>query len=299
MFIKVDTNIDFIKSRFLSIPLCFAMVIVTMILLFVKGVNYGIDFKGGIVMELKTAEKDQTAALRTKFKDMKIGETSIQEFGSGNDYLVKIEAPNGGEEEINAIVNKVKTTLGGSVSYRRVETIGPKVGSELIKQSTWAVVCALLLILLYVWLRYEWEFSLSSVLALFSDCCIILLFYAVCHRYEFNMNSIIAILMTAGYSVNDKVVVFDRISENLEKFGKSKDFDLGKLINRSLNEVLSRTILSSSTTIVALIPLYFLGGEVISSFSLPMIIGILFGTFSSIFVASPLLLFMGYKVRNA
>lgn len=298
MFIKANTNIDFIKQRFITIGGSFAIVILTFILLFTRGLNYGIDFKGGIVMELKTEQTGQTSALREKFKSMEVGETIIQEFGSGNDYLVKIEAPKGGEKEITAIVNKVKATLGPDVSYRRVETIGPKVGSELISQSLWAVICALFLIFLYVWVRYEWQFSLSTTIALICDCVMILTFYVLFHRYEFNMNSIIAILMTAGYSVNDKVVVFDRIGENLAKYGRAKDFDLGVLINKSLNEVLTRTVLSSSTTIVALIPLYLLGGEVISSFSLPMIIGIVFGTFSSIFVASPLLLFTGYKVRE-
>lgn len=298
MFIKSNTNIDFIKTRFITISGTLLMVVMSIVLLAMRGLNYGIDFKGGIVMEIKTSQPNQTSELREKFKNMNIGECTIQEFGSNYDYLVKIEAPEGGETEITRIVNTVKDTLGQDVTYRRIETIGPKVGSELISQSFWAVVCALFLIFLYVWVRYEWQFSLATTIALISDCMVIVFFYAVFHRYEFNMNSIIAILMTAGYSVNDKVVVFDRISENLTKYGRAKDFDLGVLINRSLNEVLSRTILSSSTTIIALVPLYLLGGEVISSFSLPMIIGILFGTFSSIFMASPLLLLTGYKVKE-
>lgn len=298
MFIKIDTKIDFIKNKAMTIGLSFLMVLSTIVLLATRGLNYGIDFKGGIVMELQTKDEGRIGDLREKFRQMQVGDTSIQEFGTVRDYMVKIEAPEGGEKAITEIVQKVKTTLGEDVSYRRIETIGPKVGSELISQSTWAVVCALFLILLYVWIRYEWEFSLSSILALICDCFVILFFYTIFHGYEFNMNSIIAILMTAGYSVNDKVVVFDRIGENLAKYGHTTTFDLGKTINQSLNEVLSRTILSSFTTVLALIPLYLFGGEVISAFSLPMILGIVFGTFSSIFVASPLLLYMGYKVRE-
>lgn len=298
MLIKIDTKIDFVGKRFISWAICAIVFFGTILSLCTRGLSYGIDFKGGILMEITTKESNQLSKLRNVFSTMNIGDVSLQEFGSDKDLLIRIEAPEGGETAINKVVSKVKSTLGDDVSYRRIETIGPKVGSELIMQSFWAVFFSMLAILLYIWVRYEWQFALASIIALICDCMVILGFYSVFKGYEFTINSIVAILMTAGYSVNDKVVVFDRINEDLRDFGRAKDFNLASLINNSLNCVLSRTILTSLATIICLLPLYLLGGDVIAAFSLPMIIGIVFGTFTSIYFASTLVLVIGYKVKR-
>ena len=291
--IPYGTNFDIVgKSKYMLTIACIA-IIVCLGSVFFKGLNYGIDFQGGYIFEVKMPENFKLNDVREKLNGIGLGEVSIQQFGSPNELSIKLEA--GKDENAQIAVQKVKDALGDGVIYNKVETVGPKVGEELVSNAVKAVGFALLAMLAYIIVRFEWQFGLCAIAALFHDCCIIFGLFSL-FPLEFAETSITAILLTASYSINDTVVIFDRIRENLKRY---KNLDIKDLVNQSLNETLSRTTLTAMTTVLAVLALCLFGGKVIAAFSLPILIGIVIGTFSSIFVASPLLTFLKIKPKYA
>jgi preprotein translocase SecF subunit len=288
-----DTKIDFVAKR--KFVFLFSIIVtLTSILAFAfHGLNFGVDFRGGFVMEIRTQEKADLGALREKLNKLNIGEISLQEFGSDRDVMIRMPSSGESQQEQNAAVDKVKATLGDNVEYRKVEKIGPKIGKELVHDATLAVIISLLAILMYVWIRFEWQFSICGVIALAHDCIVLMGLYSICHYFEFNVNSIVALLMTACYSIHDTVVIFDRIRENMSAY---RSLSVVELLNKSINETLSRTVLTSLTTVLSLLALCLFGGKVIFDFCFPILFGLMFGTFSSICLAAPLLLFTGIRV---
>ncbi len=291
--IPYGTKFDIIgKSKYMftiaiiAIVTCFAFIIF-------KGMNYGIDFKGGYIFEVKMPSEPDIQSLRDKLGSLNLGEVAIQQFGAKEDLMIKLEKPEEGKNQALAI-KKVKDTLGKGVVYKKVETVGPKVGSELVSNAIKAVTFALIAMLIYIAIRFEWQFGVCAVVALFHDCAIIFGMFSI-FPLEFSETSITAVLLTASYSINDTVVIFDRVRENLKRFRK---MDLKDLINLSLNETLSRTTLTATTTILAVLSLYLFGGKIIAALALPIMVGIMVGTFSSIFIASPLLMYLNIKRDN-
>lgn len=291
-FIPHDTNVDFVKLRYVTFTISILIIIASLAGFMTKGLNYGIDFLGGYIFEVRMSEKPDTAQLRQKLSELGMGEVSIQEFGQNNDLLIRVEAKEGDASDKQAqVIEKVKGSLGSAADFRKTETVGPKVGGELIQNAVKAVAFALIAMLLYIIVRFEWQFGVCAIIALLHDCVIIMGLFSLL-PFEFNETAIITVLLTAGYSINDTIVIFDRIRENIRKY---KRMDLPTLLNRSINETLSRTILTGTTTLLALTALYFWGGKIISGFSLPIIIGVIFGSASSIFLAAPLLLYLNIK----
>jgi preprotein translocase subunit SecF len=259
-----------------------------------KGLNYSIDFKGGYIFEVRMPPGDiNVQDLRGKLGALGLGEVSLQQFGTKDELLIRLGKSEEGEGQAVAI-QKVKDTLGAGVVYKRVETVGPKVGSELVDNAIKAVTYALIAMLCYIAIRFEWQFGICAIAALVHDCAIIFGMFSI-FPLEFSETSITAVLLTASYSINDTVVIFDRIRENLKKYRR---MELKDLINQSLNETLSRTTLTAVTTLLAILALYLFGGNVIATFALPIMVGLVVGTFSSIFIASPLLMFLQIKRYN-
>jgi preprotein translocase SecF subunit len=261
-------------------------------LFFTAGLNYGIDFKGGTLIEVRNKSGPiELGAMRSRLSKIGVGEVQIQEFGAPTDVLIRIEQQKGGEKNQQNAIRKVKETLGDSVDYRRVEVVGPTVSGELIQSGMIAILVAIFSVLLYIWFRFEWQFSIGAVAALVHDVVLTIGLFCLL-QLEFGLSIIAAILTIVGYSLNDTVVVFDRVRENLRKY---KKMPFSELLDHSVNDTLSRTILTSVTTLVALLSLYVFGGQVIRGFTFAMIWGVLVGTYSSVFVASPLLLLLGVK----
>ncbi|MDO4975135.1 MAG: protein translocase subunit SecF, partial [Alphaproteobacteria bacterium] len=280
--IPYGTKFDIIgKSKFMF-TIALAAIITCFSFIIFKGMNYGIDFKGGYIFEVKMPSEPDIQSLRDKLGSLNLGEVAIQQFGAKEDLMIKLEKPEEGKSQALAI-QKVKDTLGEGVIYKKVETVGPKVGSELVSNAIKAVTFALIAMLLYIAVRFEWQFGVCAVVALFHDCAIIFGMFSI-FPLEFSETSITAVLLTASYSINDTVVIFDRIRENLKRF---RNMDLKELINLSLNETLSRTTLTATTTILAVLSLYLFGGKIIAALALPIMVGLMVGTFSSIFIASP------------
>jgi len=289
-----NTKIDFIGRRKAAFVFSALLMAVSLVFFAVKGLNYGIDFKGGILMEVRTPGAADIDALRKRLSGLGLGEVALQEFGQSTDVLIRIERQPGGEKGQMIAVVKVKEALGRDVaSYRRTEFVGPKVGGELIQAGILAVVLSLLAIMVYVWFRFEWQFSIGAIVALTHDVVATIGLFSVL-GLEFNLATVAAILTIAGYSINDTVVVFDRIRENLRKF---KTMPIEALLNLSLNQTLSRTLLTSVTTLLALLAIYIFGGAVIRDFGFALIWGVLVGTYSSIFVASPVVMML--KIRES
>ncbi len=286
--VPYNTTIDFIGKRFITFAIAGLMVIASLYGVFFKGINYGIDFKGGYIFEVRMPGPTDVTELREKLSSLGLGEVSLQQFGTAQELLVKIERQEGSDDKQSQAIEAIKKTLGNGVDYLRVETVGPKVGAELVRNGMKAVGFALIAMLVYIAIRFEWQFAVCAILALAHDCIAILGLFSL-FPFEFNETAIIAILITAGYSINDTIVIFDRIRETLNRY---KKMSVAEVINRSVNDTLSRTIMTASTTLLALLALYFFGGKVISTFSLPIIIGILIGSFSSICFAAPLLFYM-------
>ncbi|MDA1326360.1 MAG: protein translocase subunit SecF [Proteobacteria bacterium] len=289
--IPVGTKIDFMRFRKMAAVVSLALCIGSAALFLFKGLNYGIDFEGGILIEIRTAQAADMADLRRVVNGLGLGQVELQEFGKNTDVLIRIERQPGDATAQNVAVEKVKTALGGAVSFRRTEFVGPKVSSELVEAGITAVLLALGAMLMYIWFRFEWQFGVGAVVALAHDVIMTIGIFSLL-GLEFNLTTVAAILTIAGYSINDTVVVYDRVRENLRKF---KTMPLNDLINLSLNDTLSRTLLTSITTLIALLILFFFGGEVIKGFSFGMIWGVLVGTYSSIFIASPLLIYMSLR----
>ncbi|MBQ7673061.1 MAG: protein translocase subunit SecF [Alphaproteobacteria bacterium] len=288
-----DTKIDFVSKR--NYVFLFSVIItLSSILAFIfNGLNYGVDFRGGFVMEIRTQEKADIGALREKLNSLQLGEVSLQEFGSDKDVMIRMPSSGESQAQQNATLDKVKAALGDNVEYRRLEKIGPKIGNELVHDAIMAVIISLCAILLYMWIRFEWQFAICGVIALAHDCIVLMGLYSMCHYFEFNVNSIVALLMTASYSIHDSVIVFDRIRENMLSY---RNLTVVQLLNKSINETLSRTMLTSLTTVLSLLALCLCGGKVIFDFCFPILFGLVFGTFSSICLAAPLLLFTGIRI---
>ncbi len=288
-FIPDDTKIPFMRlSRFgffISGLLCLS----SLLLFIFVGLNVGVDFKGGSVVTIRTEQAANLDQLRTTLDGLGLGTIELQEFGSPNDVLIRVGTQDGGDAAQQAAVEKIKSSLGAGVEYRSVDVVGPKVSGELAEQGIIAVVVAILGILLYVWFRFEWQFAFGAVMSLLHDVLLTIGLFCLL-RIEFNLQIIAAILTIVGYSLNDTVVVFDRIREYLRKY---KSMPLADLIELSLNSTLPRTILTSVTTMLALIALYVFGGEVLRGFTFTMIWGVIIGTYSSIFIASPVLILLG------
>ena len=278
--------INFNKFYKLFNLISLSLVVASVLLLFFKGLNFGVDFKGGTLIELRSNDKNiNVTSLRQSFNKMKLGDFNIKKFGNENDFLIKIEKKDTSANAIEVIKKDLTSSLGSSFNFRRVENVGPKVSSELLKSGIIAIALSLAAMLFYIWIRFEWQFSLGAILALFHDVIITLGLFSL-FSLEINLSIVAAVLTIVGYSMNDTVVIYDRVRENLRKFS---DIKIYELTNISINETLSRTIITSATTLLALVSIYIFGREILKGFSLGMIMGVVFGTYSSIYIANPIL----------
>tara|TARA_B100000029_G_scaffold161196_1_gene157143 strand:- start:711 stop:1616 length:906 start_codon:yes stop_codon:yes gene_type:complete len=285
--IKLSKNINFSnyykKMNFISLTL----ICLSILVILIKGLNLGVDFKGGTLIEIRTEnEKISISEIRQSLLKMNLGDVTVKKFGKENDYLVKIEINNTEDPSyIESINKKLNYDLGSSVNFRRVENVGPKVSNELLRAGLLAISLSLAAMLVYIWIRFEWQFSLGAILALIHDVVITVGIFSFL-SYEVNLSIVAAVLTIVGYSMNDTVVIFDRIRENLKKYSK---ISISEISNISTNETLSRTLITSITTLLALFSIFIFGGAILKGFSLAMIIGVIIGTYSSIFVATPIL----------
>ena len=261
------------------------LVVISLLFLMFKGLNFGIDFKGGTLIELRSSDsKINVSSLRDNLNQMNLGDVSVKNFGNEKDFLIKFENSNN-KNVIEEIKINLDKSFGNNFSFRRVENVGPKVSTELLKSGVIAISVALAMMLIYIWIRFEWQFSLGAILALFHDVIVTLGLFSL-FELEINLSIIAAILTIVGYSMNDTVVIFDRVRENLRKYS---DIKIYELTNISINETLSRTLITSITTLLALLSIFFFGGEILKGFSLAMIFGVVFGTYSSIYIANTIL----------
>jgi preprotein translocase subunit SecF len=264
--------------------------IISLIFIIFKGLNYGIDFKGGTLIEIRLENKEtKISEIRDSLSNINLGDINIKNFGKEGDYILKTEEK---LEKNEVLIKKLKSTLNQSlnedINFRRIESVGPKVSAELLKSGIISIGLALLMMLIYIWFRFEWQFSLGSIVALFHDVLITLGIFSIL-SIEINLSIVAAVLTIVGYSMNDTVVIYDRIRENLSKFN---NIGIDQISNMSINETLSRTLITSITTLLALFSIFLLGGEILKGFSFAMILGVLIGTYSSIFVASPILKYL-------
>lgn len=292
--VPADINLAFVAKRKIFFVFSALLVAASVFMFISKGLNYGIDFKGGIMLEIRTEKAADISEMRKQLGDLGLGEVSLQEFGQPTDVLIRVQRQDGDENAQQVAVAKVKEALGDKVEYRRTEFVGPKVSDELFTDGLEAVGLAILAILIYIWFRFEWQFGFGAVVALTHDVITTIGIFALM-GFEFNLSTVAAVLTIAGYSINDTVVVFDRVRENLRKY---KTMPMPEILNNSVNQTLSRTIITSVTTLLALFALYFLGGEVIRDFSFAMIWGVLIGTYSSICLGVPILLNLNIQRRG-
>ena len=270
------------------------LVVISLLFLVFKGLNFGIDFKGGTLIELRSNDtKINVSSLRDNLNQMNLGDVSVKNFGNEKDFLIKFEN-NNNKNVIEEIKSNLDKFFGNNFSFRRVENVGPKVSAELLKSGVIAISVALMLMLIYIWIRFEWQFSLGAILALFHDVIVTLGLFSIL-GLEINLSIIAAVLTIVGYSMNDTVVIFDRVRENLRKYS---DIKIYELTNISINETLSRTLITSITTLLALLSIFFFGGEILKGFSLAMIFGVLFGTYSSIYIANTVLVRLKVSQRT-
>jgi len=278
--------INFNKFYKLFNLISLSLVIISILLLSLKGLNFGVDFKGGTLIELRANDKNiNVTSLRQSFRSMNLGDFNVKKFGNESDFLIKIEKKDTSADAIEIIKKELTTSIGSSFNFRRVENVGPKVSAELLKSGVIAIALSLAAMLFYIWIRFEWQFSLGAILALFHDVIITLGLFSL-FNLEINLSIVAAVLTIVGYSMNDTVVIYDRVRENLRKFS---DIKIYELTNISINETLSRTLITSVTTLLALVSIYLFGGEILKGFSLAMIMGVVFGTYSSIYIANPIL----------
>ncbi len=291
-FFPHDLRLNFMRFKDLCFFLSIALMAVSLGLIFFRGFNYGVDFKGGAMIEVQSKQGPADLAdLRAKIGDLGLGDVQIQSFGAPEDVLIRIEEQPGGEQAQQDAVKKVQAVLGETFDQRRVEIVGPAVSSELRRTGTIAIIAALMAIVVYVWFRFEWQFAVGTIFSLAHDVLVTAGIFSL-FQMEFDLAIVAALLTILGYSVNDTVVVSDRIRENLRKY---KRMNLTDLLNLSINETLSRTILTGVTTIAVLIALYILGGAVMQNFTFAMLFGVLIGTYSSIFIGAPILEYLGVK----
>ena len=287
-------NINFVTKFKNANIISIIFFILSIFLITFKGLNYGIDFKGGTLIELRTESPVNASSIRDSLNSMDLGDVNVKKFGKEGDYLIKVEQKNTNNSNlIPEIKKKLSDNLDAGIDFRRVENVGPKVSTELLESSVIAISLALAAMLFYIWVRFEWQFSVGSIIALFHDVTITLGIFSLL-SLEINLSIIAAVLTIVGYSMNDTVVIYDRIRENLLKYNK---ISISDIANLSINETLARTIITSVTTLLALFSIYILGGEILRGFSFAMILGVIIGTYSSIFVASPILKFfkVSYK----
>ncbi len=290
-------NIDFMRLHKAGFALSILLTLGSIVAFLVQGLNYGIDFSGGTLIEARTTGPADLASMRSTLNGLGVGDVSLQGFGGPNEVLIRVARQPGDDKAQVQAVDKVKAALGQGVEYRRIEVVGPKVGGELVHAGVLATVLALCAIALYIWLRFEWQFGVGAMLSTLHDTITTVGLFALLH-IEFDLTTLAAILTIAGYSVNDTVVIYDRVRETMRKY---KTMDFRTLINKSLNETLSRTFLTVGTTALAVLSLLIFGGEVLRGFSIAMLWGIVIGTYSSLFIAAPLLYYVrprGGKTRE-
>jgi preprotein translocase SecF subunit len=291
-YFPVDTKFGFMSIRRWSFPFSALMSVVAVLLFFAVGMNFGIDFKGGTLVELRAvAPQADTGSLRERANGLGFGEVEVQEFGDGREVSVRVELQPGGEQGQQGVVSRLRETFSSEYEFRRVEVVGPRVSGELVQSGTLGVLLSLVAILVYLWFRFEWQFAIGAVIATLHDIVLTMGFFAI-SQIEFNMTSIAAILTIIGYSLNDTVVVYDRIRETMRKY---KRMSLNDLLDRAMNDTLTRTIVTGVSTGLALIALAIFGGEVLKSFSYAMLFGLVVGTYSSVFIAAPILIYLGLK----
>ena len=289
-------NFNFVSKFKIANLASIFLTLISLILISFKGLNYGIDFKGGTLIELRVeSDKITISDIRSAFSNMNLGDLNVKEFGKKGDYLIKFEKKEFNQNNnIKTIKENVVSKLGVDANFRRIENVGPKVSAELLNSGLLAISLALGAMLFYIWVRFEWQFSLGSITAIFHDVLITLGIFSLL-SLEVNLSIVAAVLTIVGYSMNDTVVIYDRIRENLSKYSSSSIEDIS---NTSINETLSRTIITSVTTLLALGSIFVLGGEILKGFSLAMIIGVIIGTYSSIFVASPILKYLKVSYKS-
>ena len=282
------SDIQFINYFRLFNFVSLILILISVGFIFYKGLNFGVDFKGGTLIELRVENTEiGIGDVRQSFIEMNLGDVNVKKFGKGNDYLIKFEQTDKNKEDfIENIKTQLSRNLTGNFSFRRVENVGPKVSGELLKSGLIAIVLSLSAMLIYIWIRFEWQFSLGAIIALIHDVIITIGFFSIL-EFEINLSIVAAVLTIVGYSMNDTVVIFDRVRENLKKYSSKS---INEISNLSINETLSRTIITSSTTLLALLSIFFFGGKILHGFSFAMILGVIFGTYSSIFIANPILI---------
>ena len=293
-----NTNIGFVRMRYVAFAVTLLLTLGSIGLLMTRGLNLGVDFVGGLTMEVEFKAPPPLDALRTKVDGLGVGQSALQEFGNARTILIRLPLPEGDQAAVQKVVAKVQAGLNGNygdVTFRRVESVSGKVSAELIQSGIWAVVLSMAAVALFTWFRFEWYFGVSTVVALVHDVVVTLGFFALT-QLEFDLNIVAAVLTIIGYSLNDKVVIDDRIRENLRKY---RTMDIGPIIDLSVNETLPRTVMTSVTLLAALMAMLLLGPDVIFGFTAAMVLGIIVGTYSSIFVSSSLLISLGVKTRAA
>jgi preprotein translocase subunit SecF len=288
-----NTKFGFMRFRRVSFPFSALISLICVALFALVGMNFGIDFKGGTLIELQAkGEQADLTLLRAKGNELGFGDIEVQAFGTPRDVSVRIPLQEGGDVAQQAVVQKMRTLFGEAYEFRRVEVVGPRVSGELVQSGTLGVVLSILVVLVYLWFRFEWQFAVGAIVATLHDLVLTIGFFAF-SRIEFNLTSIAAVLTIVGYSLNDTVVVFDRIREMLRKY---KKMGIAEVIDISINTTLARTLATTFTTFLATLALYWFGGEVIRGFALAMLFGIVVGTYSSVFIAAPVLIYLGLKV---
>ena len=283
----MEYKINFSSLFKIANLISFIAVLVSIFFLFFKGLNYGVDFKGGTLLEIRIDNPNiEIQDIRNSLKIKDLGDVNVKQFGKKGDFLIKFEKSSSENDQfIGELKGEISKSLNTEVNFRRVENVGPKVSSELLKNGLTAIALSLAAMLFYIWIRFEWQFSLGSIIALIHDVIITLGIFSIL-SFEVNLSIVAAVLTIVGYSMNDTVVIFDRIRENLLKFSK---IEINEIANISINEILSRTLITSLTTLLALLSIFILGGEILKGFSFAMILGVIIGTYSSVFVASPVL----------
>jgi preprotein translocase SecF subunit len=289
--LPIEPNLNFMGRRALFLLVALSIVVASAGLFLTKGLNLGVDFRGGILIEVRTPQPADLGQLRDRLGSLGIGDVTLQQFGEPTDVLINISRPEGDESEQIQVIQQVMEALGPGVESRRQEYVGPKIGDELKEAGFLATMLAMAAIGLYIWFRFEWQFGVAALIALLHDVIATIGFYSLT-QIEFNLATLAAVLTIAGYSINDTVVIFDRVRETLRRY---KKLPLVELLNRAINTTLTRTILTSFTTLLALGALFFFGGEVIRGFTAGLIWGVVIGTYSSFGLAVPLLSYIGLR----
>ena len=293
--VPAGTNIPFFRYRWIAFGWSLLVLLATILLVATSGLNLGIDFKGGVLLEVRTPGPADLATMRSTLDALDLGEVSLQTAGADDQVMIRAKAPEGDENAQRAAVEQIKgaldAKLGAGLNYQRAEFVGPRVSEELLVNSIWAVLISLVGVLLYLWFRFEWQYGIGAIASLIHDVSATIGIYAV-SGIEFNLTSVAAVLTIVGYSLNDTVVIYDRVRENLRRY---KAMPLPQLLDRSINETLARTMMTSLTTLVALVPLWLFGGDVIQGFTIIMIWGVLIGTYSTIYIATPVLYYLNLR----